>query len=359
MSKSTPSLPAAPDPVATANAQTASNVQTAEANAALNRVDQTTPYGSVTYSTNGTDPTTGVPIYSQNTSLSPQGQQIFDSEGNLVNSALSAAGNLAQGITTTPLNTNTADSALLNETPQAINSNAANAAYGQATSFLDPQWNQNQQQLQDQLSRQGISVGNQAYNNAQTQFDNSRTQAYQSAADAAINQGITAGSAQNNEALANQQQNINQQIQAQDQPVNLLSALISGSQATGQTQAPSSGVASANVAGTDTSGIAQNSYNSQLASYNAALQQQNSLWGGLSSLGGSLGAAAILSDRRAKRDIKRIGEMPSGLPLYRFKYLDYDTEYEGVMADEALLLFPEAVSLGSDGLYRVNYSRLS
>lgn len=346
--------------MATANAQTASNVQTAEANAALNRVDQTTPYGSVTYSTNGTDPTTGVPIYSQNTSLSPQGQQIFDSEGKLVNSALDAAGNLAQGIETTPLNTaNTPYTSTLNQGPQLLDQNTVNATYNQAKGFLDPQWDQNQQQLQDQLSRQGISVGNQAYSNAETQFDNARTQAYNAAQDSAIQNGVNNASTLFGNALAGQAQNVNQQVQAQDQPVSLLSALISGSQASNQTTAPSSGVANANVAGTDTAGIAQNSYSDQMQAYQSALNQQNQLWGGLSSLGGSLGAAAILSDRRAKRCIKRIGQMPSGLPLYRFKYLDHDTEYEGVMADEVLPLFPEAVSLGSDGLYRVNYSRLS
>lgn len=48
--KGTPSAPAAPDPVATAAAQTASNVETARKNAELNRVNQFTPQGSLTYS---------------------------------------------------------------------------------------------------------------------------------------------------------------------------------------------------------------------------------------------------------------------------------------------------------------------
>lgn len=296
IAKSTPSVPQAPDPVATANAQTASNVQTAEANAALNRVNQTTPYGSITYSQNGTDPNTGVPIYAQNTSLSPAGQQIFDSEGKLVNSSLDAAQGLASGITTTPINTtNTPYTDTLNQGPQLLDQNTVDATYNKAKSFLDPQWNQTSEQLADQLSRQGIPVGSEAYKNAMTQFDNSKTQAYDAAQNSAIENGVNNSATLFNEALQGQNQNVNQQVQAQNQPVNLLSALISGSQATNQTAAPNSPVANANVAGTDTAGITQNSYNSQLAAYQAQLAQQNSLWGGLSGLGGSLGAAAILA----------------------------------------------------------------
>lgn len=49
MGKSAGSAPAAPDPVVTAQAQTQSNVETARTNAALNRVNQVTPYGNMTY----------------------------------------------------------------------------------------------------------------------------------------------------------------------------------------------------------------------------------------------------------------------------------------------------------------------
>lgn len=49
MGKKTPSAPAPPDPVATANAQSAANVATAEAQARLNRINEITPFGSVRY----------------------------------------------------------------------------------------------------------------------------------------------------------------------------------------------------------------------------------------------------------------------------------------------------------------------
>lgn len=51
MGKPTP--PAPPDPVLTAQAQTGTNVATAEANAQLNRVNSYSPYGSIVYSQRG------------------------------------------------------------------------------------------------------------------------------------------------------------------------------------------------------------------------------------------------------------------------------------------------------------------
>lgn len=48
--KDAPAAPPAPDPNVVSQAQTASNLQTANANAQLNRVNQYTPYGNLTYS---------------------------------------------------------------------------------------------------------------------------------------------------------------------------------------------------------------------------------------------------------------------------------------------------------------------
>lgn len=69
-------------------------------------------------------------------------------------------------------------------------------------------------------------------------------------------------------------------------------------------------------------------------------------------------AMAAASDRRLKRDIVQTGELPSGLPIYRFKYLWDDEELEGVMADEAELIFPDAVFVGPGGFQMVDYSQI-
>ena len=50
-----------------------------------------------------------------------------------------------------------------------------------------------------------------------------------------------------------------------------------------------------------------------------------------------------LSDKRLKTNIARVGALPSGLPVYRFEYVWSPVTHIGVMAQEALMRFPEAV----------------
>lgn len=74
-------------------------------------------------------------------------------------------------------------------------------------------------------------------------------------------------------------------------------------------------------------------------------------------LGGGLQGLAflqMLSDRRLKRDIERVGETPGGHNLYSFKYLWDDTEHTGVMADEV----PHAIAGYVDGFAVVDYARV-
>jgi len=65
-----------------------------------------------------------------------------------------------------------------------------------------------------------------------------------------------------------------------------------------------------------------------------------------------------VSDIRLKRDIVELGQLPSGLHLYRYRYLWSDTAYVGVMAQEVAAAMPDAVVAGEDGYLRVDYGRL-
>jgi hypothetical protein len=64
------------------------------------------------------------------------------------------------------------------------------------------------------------------------------------------------------------------------------------------------------------------------------------------------------SDRRLKRDIEKVGKLDSGLNLYKYKYIDGDECFVGVMSDEVREMFPDAVSVRDDGYDQVNYSKL-
>ena len=61
---------------------------------------------------------------------------------------------------------------------------------------------------------------------------------------------------------------------------------------------------------------------------------------------------------RLKKDIIRVGTTRYQLPLYDFSYIDQPGRFEGVMAQDVLKVKPSAVTLGADGLYRVDYRAL-
>ncbi|NOT21014.1 MAG: tail fiber domain-containing protein, partial [Sideroxydans sp.] len=64
-----------------------------------------------------------------------------------------------------------------------------------------------------------------------------------------------------------------------------------------------------------------------------------------------------ISDRRLKKNIKRIGTHHLGIGLYEFDYV-WGEHAVGVMADEVKLVRPEAVIHRPDGYDMVDYSKL-
>jgi hypothetical protein len=64
-----------------------------------------------------------------------------------------------------------------------------------------------------------------------------------------------------------------------------------------------------------------------------------------------------LSDAEAKEDIIRIGELPDGLPLYRYNYRRSHTPSVGVLAHEVAQQYPDCV--GRFGAYQaVDYAKV-
>jgi hypothetical protein len=123
----------------------------------------------------------------------------------------------------------------------------------------------------------------------------------------------------------------------------------------GQIQQPSfAQTPQTGVAGTDIAGLVNNQYNAQNQQYMNQQQQQNGLLGGLFGLGAN---ALMMSDRRAKTDIKRIGTADNSLPIYSYRYKSGGPVQIGFMADEVRQVNPGAVVRGSDGMDRVNYER--
>lgn len=99
----------------------------------------------------------------------------------------------------------------------------------------------------------------------------------------------------------------------------------------------------------DLAGMVANNYAQETKQYNAML-------GGLS----SMGAAAMLkpSDRRLKHSIVLRGTLPSGINVYEFSFLGSDERHIGVIAQEVDEVMPEAVFTMADGYLGVNYGML-
>lgn len=282
------------------------------------------------------------------------------------------------------------------------------AAYAAQTQYLDPRFAQQQESTEAKLAAQGLAPGSQAYQNAMQQFNAQKQQAYSDAA----NQAVMTGSQLGAQNLQNQLAGIQAQsgllgaqqgvlgnignvygqmgqsnaqnmgflgqlggmygdvanlagqqmgaLQGANQMLGMQAGLLQQRQQTQQmpyAQLQSlagfipgmQGIGGANVSAPDYAGLLNNQYQSQLGQYNASQQSRNQMLGGL-------GTAAILgfmSDRRLKKNIKRIGNW-DGTPVYSYEYIFGGPRQIGVMAQEA----PAHAVSSACGVLMVNYSKL-
>ena len=339
-----PSAPAAPDYSAAATATAAGNLDAARAATAANRVNQVTPYGNLNYTQSGTDQY-GNPTWTATTSLSDIGQQLLNNQnqaslglGSTINSAL----NRTQEMMGQGFNPNL---------PQ-VGINAGQNYYDAAMQRLQPQIQQSREKLNNDLANSGIPVGSEAYMRAQMSQGQKENDLLAANTTAGFNTGLAANQQAYNQALTNY-----------NMPLNTLSALRSGAQVQNPTfqNAPQQ----ATTAGADLLGASQMGYNAQMGDFNARNAAQSNFNSGLMGLGGTLGAAAIMSDIRTKENIKPIGWLPNGLPVYEYEYKpEWKAEaghgkFVGVMAQEVEQVMPEAVITRPDGYKMVNYGVLN
>lgn len=269
--------PPPPDPYAVAAAQGAANVETAQEQARLNRVNEFTPFGSVTY-VNNSDPT--VP-YSRTTSLHPEEQKLLDSQ-RAQELSLSKLG-------TTILNRVAPDLATpftLNGLPQApVANDATRLRVEQALlDRLEPYMKRDEDALRTRLANTGFDQGSEGYARAIDE----QTRARNDARLAAVAQGGAEQSRLFGLEQTARQQAIQEAALARSQPLNEIAAILG----TGQVQAPNfGGVPQVGVAAPDLQGAVYNSYNAQLNAANQASQRRSSGMGSLFGLAGTaLGA---------------------------------------------------------------------
>lgn len=256
--------PKAPDPVATSNAQTASNVATAEAQAKLNAVNQYGPYGSVEFDKNAQGIPTG-----QRITLDPKIQGLLDAQiGSQQGLSSAITGQLGQ------LPQTAFDPSSVGDTSQI-----AKTAYERQLGLLKPEFDEQATNLGVSLSDRGIPVGSEVYNNEMDRFERAKGSALTTAAQSA------------DLAATNEQQRLlTNAVQQYGMPYDQLAKLMGLSQPA-QTPgfAPQS---TTGIANTDVAGNIWNSYQAkagQAASTNQAL-------------GGLGGALIMASDERLKEN---------------------------------------------------------
>jgi hypothetical protein len=340
------------DPVALANAQAAANVRTAQEQARLAKEaaieqqrmamsGQVTPFGSLQYVKDPTSPSgyRAIQQFSpEQQALLGQGQDLQAQYGNLAGTQLGRV----EDVMSTPFDLNAARAEEITDIQQR---------------FLTPQWDQRKEALEADLLNRGIRPGSEQYENMTRQFSQSRDDSYDK-------MFLDAWQMANQAALTERN------IPITDLNSLGIGAFPQGTEPMGFGNTPSPNVAAPGVAPTDL-------ITPTMQAYNAQMGQSNAQMGGLFGLGSSLlggwaqsgfpGAAAglaMLSDRRLKTEIKKIGDDPRGWGVYLFTYLmdgmrELGTQI-GFMADEVEKKRPEVVITDErTGFKAVNYGALA
>ena len=324
-------------------------------------VDQYNPWGSVTYNqvgnafTPGTgigtetyfyNPATGeyassggegweqvqgilTPRYSQTTNLSPEQQAIFDqtqqAELNLGTLAAEQSGFLQD---------------YLSEPFSFTNDDATQWAYDLASPRILQQQQQNEAKLRATLINQGIRPGTAAWDSEMARL-------------------TMANSDQLNQlALQGRGQAFSEALAGRNQPINEITALLSGSQVSNPAQM-SGATPQTGVGGVDYSGLVQQNYQNQLAAYQSRMGGIGGLFGSVLGAAGQAGGfGALFSDRRLKTDVRRVGQTDGGIPIYVYRYGNTGPFHMGVMADEIEAVIPDAVIDHVSGFKMVNYAEV-
>ena len=304
--------PAPPDPYRAAQAQYEYGTQAAQFNKALNATNQVGPTGSTTNAITGYDPQTGAPIYTQTTALTGPEQALLTGQqaGGLQEQGL-AASTLAQtpmgplynipGAPTLQTKLDTSGIPGMPDTSaiSGVQNQATQAVQAQERAQLDPQWQQEEEQLKSQLVNSGNGPGTPAYENAMDRFQSQKAAAYTQATGTAATAGAQVGQTLYGEQAGAQQQGYTEALQtmtAQNQAQGMrqqeasaaaraqleqrggVAGLASSLYASAAPTIPTAaGIAPSSAATPNFMQALQNQYQGELAQYNAGVGTENSI----------------------------------------------------------------------------------
>lgn len=169
---------------------------------------------------------------------------------------------------------------------------AIDASYGQATSRLDPQWNQRQDSERTRLMNQGLDPSSEAFRGEMDAFGRQRNDAYSSAMNGAIGQGTAAGDSAFRNNLLSQQSAIANALRQRGMPMQEMQQLMGFLGQQPQYNADSSTLAGA----MGSAGIAQNVAEQERRDAQAKADEEAQLAGaGMGAAGGLAGLGLALA----------------------------------------------------------------
>lgn len=321
------STPSPPDPVETAQAQGQANREAAIASSIVNNMNEVSPYGNVNYSLSGYESDGAgnqVPRYTRTVELTPEQQTMLNQQNELgidLNDLAIGQVNRLEGVLDTPVDLSTTEQARVDAQEALL-------------SRLEPQFDRDRSQMESSLVNRGLVPGTEAYNSAMDELNRTKT-------DARFQAVLHGGAEQAHQAGL--------KLAERNQPINEVSALMSGGQVTvPQFSAPYQ-------QGIEPAPVADSIWNAYNAEANSASAMNSGLFGLGSTLAGGL---FMLSDKRTKTDIKKVGKTQDGTNIYTYRYKGRPETQMGVMAQEVEKSNPDAVA-EFGGVKMVDYSRVS
>lgn len=337
-----PSPPPAPDYAGAAKQQGAANIEAARVQGMMNNPNVVSPYGTQTTTWQGDQPT----LTQQ---FSPEQQQVFE-QGNQAKLALSQLANRGAGQAGEVLGQNVNFSGLpAAPTSGGVNQRVIDAMMGR----VNEDYGKAQEEKNAALIAAGHRPGGKGYDDSMQLLQRGRNDAAQQA----VLAGYQQGGVEFDKDTQSRRNAIAEYLQQRQVPLNEVTALMSGSQVNNPFAMPAY-AQNAQVAAPPLFGAAQQAGNWESDLYNAQAAQAGNLQQGLFGLGGAglMAGGMMMSDRRLKSNIVRIGTHPLGIGWYEYDLDGYRTQ--GVMADEVETVKPDAVLTMPNGYLAVDYGRL-
>lgn len=205
--------------------------------------------------------------------------------------------------------------------------------------LLEPAFTEERERLEQQLADQGIPRGSEAFSKELDRLEQSQGRRLQEVARESVATTEAQRAARFNEisSLLGQQQ--------------------VGGVGFGQFQPQVSGL---DLLGAEQAGL-NRAFQAEQARKDRSAARRQALIGGLGQLGSAGIGALALSDLRLKKNIEKVGQSSSGIPIYHFDYINKTLgqfRYEGVMAQDVKDIDPDAVIEFDNGTLAVDYDKI-